>query len=131
MLIRYYRGFMCKSVELSCRWTLWRHRSATLIDGIGFVYGNVASVQHGGTGGYVSSCNWKSDDKVLTVKGQGGAYLYQIELITESGVRCGPYGGGGGSAWTSSRPGCVLKYFSGYDGTRIDSISVHWSCPSK
>ena len=43
-------------------------RAGTLIDGIGFVYGNVASVQHGGTGGYVSSCNWKSDDKVLTVK---------------------------------------------------------------
>ena len=30
-----------------------------------------------------------------TFQGQGGAYLYQIELITESGVRCGPYGGGG------------------------------------
>ena len=43
-------------------------RSGTLIDRIGFVYGNVESVQHGGTGGWFHSCNWKSDDKVLTVK---------------------------------------------------------------
>ena len=43
-------------------------RADSIIEGIGFVYGNVAGVQHGGTGGSVFSCNWESNDKVLTVQ---------------------------------------------------------------
>ena len=41
---------------------------------------------------------WKRfcfNSETQTFQGRGGAYVDQIEIITASGVRCGPYGGGG------------------------------------
>ena len=43
-------------------------RAAENVAAIGFVYGNVAGVQHGGTEGDAYSCNCGSNDKIVTVQ---------------------------------------------------------------
>ena len=66
---------------------------------------------------------------IFSLQGRYGSKIDELEFLTVGGTVCGPYGGGGGTPFVSTHPGCVLEYLSGGAGSEIDSITVHWSCP--
>jgi len=103
-------------------------RSGSRLDGLRMKYGDVYSDWHGGGGGGAHTCEWDADDRVIIVQGRAGSEVDEIEFITTGGVICGPFGGGGGGTWVSTHPGCVLEYLSGNSGSRVDSLTIHWSC---
>merc|ERR1719309_1235034 len=100
------------------------------LDGLRIRYGDVYADWHGGGGGSPHTCEWDATDSVIIVQGRAGSEIDEIEMITAGGVICGPFGGGGGGAWISTHPGCTLEYLSGNSGSRVDSLTIHWTCAS-
>ncbi|XP_023329445.1 zymogen granule membrane protein 16 isoform X1 [Eurytemora carolleeae] len=103
-------------------------RTGSKLDALRIRYGDVYGDWHGGGGGSPHSCEWDAGDEVFIVQGRAGSEIDEIEFITLGGQICGPFGGGGGGTWVSTHPGCVLEYLSGNSGSRIDSLTIHWSC---
>ena len=51
-------------------------------------------------------------------------------FVFQTGTTFGPYGGGGGGAFSVSYPNCKLHYFSGRYGTKVDGLTFHFICYS-
>jgi len=96
------------------------------IDGIQFTYGSVPAAYHGGSGGSENNCDISG--KITIVQGRAWDRVDQLEFITSTGQICGPFGGGGGSAWTATHAGCELAYISGSSWDELDAITLHWEC---
>ena len=69
-----------------------------------------------------------SSKKYFLSAGRSGKKLDQIEFVTNMGIY-GPFGGGGGGAFSSTRYDCKVVYFSGNSGEEVDAITVHYECP--
>jgi len=99
------------------------------VDAISVRYGDTWGPKHGGEGGSVNQYDVNPGAHIITVKGRSGDKLDQLEFITDDGAVIGPVGGGGGSAFVSTFPGCYLAYLSGSSGNVLDSVTLHWECP--
>jgi hypothetical protein len=91
------------------------------VDSIGLAYANGNYLNHGGTGGTESNINLKPDEYIVGVEGRSGDRLDQITFVSNM-KRYGPYGGKGGSPFSVSFKGQVLRFLFGRSGTRIDRI---------
>lgn len=57
--------------------------------------------------------------------GRSGGSVDQIGFVTNKGRIFGPYGGGGGGAFTVNN--CLLRGIYGRSGSRVDSIGFFCS----
>mmetsp|Transcript_15971 Transcript_15971/g.26098 ORF Transcript_15971/g.26098 Transcript_15971/m.26098 type:complete len:767 (-) Transcript_15971:1560-3860(-) len=84
-------------------------RSGTLVDGLVFYYddGNVEhKIAFGGTGGNENPpFELQQDEYIIQVKGHKGAYVDQIQFVTNLGRVSPVYGGPGGEEFSHSLPG--------------------------
>ena len=82
---------------------------------------------YGGGGGkaHAINLNVAAGEKVIGAFGRSGNSLDQIGFITNFGRIFGPYGGGGGGAFSVN--GCQLRGIFGRSGNRIDAIGFHCS----
>ncbi|GBG30861.1 E3 ubiquitin-protein ligase TM129 [Hondaea fermentalgiana] len=73
-------------------------RAGALVDGVTFVYSDVPEgVTFGGTGGTeFPPFELEDDEYIVEVRGQQGAYLDQIQFVTNRGRMSPAYGGSGG-----------------------------------
>lgn len=103
-------------------------RAQSEIDAIRARYGDTWGEWHGGSGGQYHAFELEPDELIQIVQGRSDKRTDQIEFITNLGHVFGPYGGSGGKAWVSARPGCALAYLSGSAENRLDSLTLHYEC---
>jgi len=114
---------------IRCAVTEMEIRHGIAIDKIRAKYGGNWADSHGGNGGSSSTFRLNDDAFIAVVNGRSGQYIDQLQFIATDGSSYGPYGGGGGGAFSSQVQGCILWFFSGKSGLGLDQLRLHWRCP--
>ncbi len=87
-------------------------------------------VWHGGRGGRLDTFSLDKDEHITRVDGRTSANrVLQLTFFTNKGKQYGPYGKGGGAAFSESN--LKVTGFFGRSGDRIDAIGVFIPGPEK
>ena len=114
------------AIELRTGW----YQFSDVIIGIRARYGGTWGAWRGGSGtGQSHTFELNPGAGIEIVQGRAARFIDALEFISSDTNIYGPYGGSGGSTWTSAHPGCTLAYLSGAATDVLDSLKLHYLCP--
>ena len=104
--------------------TGFRIGAGRLVDRVQFKYPNGWAPRQGGGNGWQADVNLPKGQYIVRVDYRNGSMVDQISFTTNTGVKYGPYGGGGGSPGTYLvTPGEKLGCMRGRAGSSMDRLT--------